>query len=69
MLRSYSRSVLKCLCCLFLDDFLQREPAPVEFGFDSGEAGQGGLAQPVALDLAGDGCGRLFYGRDSALQC
>ena len=52
---------------LFLDNLLQRELAPVEFGFDGGEAGQGGLAQPVALDLAGDGGGRLLYGRDGAL--
>ena len=43
------------LTSFFLNDLLEGELAPVQFGFDRGEAGEGGLAQPVALDLAGDG--------------
>ena len=35
---------------------------------DGGEAGEGGLAQAVALDLPGDGRGRLFYRCYGALQ-
>ncbi len=56
------------LPCLFADDLLQGKPAPVQLGFYRREPRQGCLAQPVALDLPGNGRSSLLYGAYGALQ-
>jgi len=55
-------SCLKRKLSLLLYHLLQRDTASDQLGLDGGEAGQRGLAQAVALHLAGDGGGGLFYG-------
>ena len=47
---------------LLLNHLLHGDAASDQLGFYGGEAGKGGLAQAVALHLAGNGGGCLFYG-------